>query len=187
MKKIFGAAAVLALAFICVGAAHAAETGFDKLKMMAEHGDPTSQYLLAMMYEAGVGMPKNINEAKRWYEKSANGGVSEAKSRLAVFNDESDIVNDILRSSGLDLDLERLALDLERLDKLAAAFRGFEKSRALMEETESMLRSHQLSILHTSLDSAKTKKDNYGIDGAQIAVGLLLSPIFGISHALRCR
>jgi TPR repeat protein len=36
----------------------------------AEQGLPGSQMTLGMLYEQGLGVPKDENEAKRWYEKA---------------------------------------------------------------------------------------------------------------------
>ena len=85
MEKILKTMAVLALAFIYAGAGHAAETEFDRIKMLAEHGMPMSQYVLGMMYETGEGAPKNLFAAELWYQKAADGGITMAESRLRGF------------------------------------------------------------------------------------------------------
>jgi TPR repeat protein len=40
------------------------------------------QYMLARMYENGEGTPADLSEAARWYEASANGGITMAQNRL---------------------------------------------------------------------------------------------------------
>ena len=48
----------------------------------AEKGDARSQFMLAGMYEKGLGVPKNQPEALRWYKESAKRGDSEAQMRV---------------------------------------------------------------------------------------------------------
>jgi len=47
---------------------------FSELTILAEKGDPSSQYQLANMYRTGEGVAKNSEEAVKWFHKSAEQG-----------------------------------------------------------------------------------------------------------------
>ena len=57
---------------------------FERIKNLAGQGDPSSQYLLGLMYEDGVGTSINIIKAFEWYYKSANTGYLKAQVQLGV-------------------------------------------------------------------------------------------------------
>ncbi|MFM2007798.1 MAG: hypothetical protein RLZZ09_3453 [Pseudomonadota bacterium] len=48
----------------------------------AEQGDAKSQFALAGLYERGIGVPANPQEAVRWYKASANKGYAEAQFKV---------------------------------------------------------------------------------------------------------
>jgi TPR repeat protein len=48
----------------------------------AEQGDAKSQFALAGLYERGIGVPANRQEAVRWYKASANKGYAEAQFKV---------------------------------------------------------------------------------------------------------
>ena len=48
----------------------------------AEKGDAKSQFVLASLYERGIGVPASQPEALRWYKASANAGYPEAQFRV---------------------------------------------------------------------------------------------------------
>ena len=48
----------------------------------AEQGHAYGQFNLGYMYENGLGVVKNIGEARRWYRKAAEQGSEDAKERL---------------------------------------------------------------------------------------------------------
>ena len=50
----------------------------------AEKGDASSQYVLADMYESGIGVPKSQVEAIRWYKESAKGGNANAQYKVGL-------------------------------------------------------------------------------------------------------
>jgi TPR repeat protein/S1-C subfamily serine protease len=58
------------------------EEKFTKLQKEAEEGDPIAQFNLAMKYESGDGVPKDIAKAIEWYKKSSNQGNAAAQSNL---------------------------------------------------------------------------------------------------------
>ncbi len=51
-------------------------------KKAAESGDAQAASNLGYMYEYGKGMPKNQNEAIKWYKKASDGGIAEAQNNL---------------------------------------------------------------------------------------------------------
>jgi len=57
---------------------------FKETKERAEHGDAEAQYNLAVMYDMGVGAPKNYTESGKWYAKAAGQGIAEAQFQLGV-------------------------------------------------------------------------------------------------------
>ena len=52
------------------------------LKPLAERGNPRAQNGLGMIYDRGLGVPKNLNEASKWYRKAAEQGYALAQSYL---------------------------------------------------------------------------------------------------------
>ena len=50
----------------------------------SEKGDPQAQYFLASMYENGMGVNKNLQEATRWYKESAKGGLAESQYKVGL-------------------------------------------------------------------------------------------------------
>lgn len=55
-----------------------------QFRQLAEHGDATSQYFLAQMYELGRGTAKDDAQAAFWYRKSAVQGHARAQNALAT-------------------------------------------------------------------------------------------------------
>ena len=55
---------------------------------LAATGDARAQYALGRMYEHGDGVAANPDEARNWYEKSAELGYGEAEQRLAEAYDK---------------------------------------------------------------------------------------------------
>ena len=55
----------------------------DYQKKRAEEGSATSQYDLGMRYLKGDGLEKNLELARKWLTKSADGGNSQAKEKLS--------------------------------------------------------------------------------------------------------
>ncbi len=62
-----------------------AALGASFMKQAAERGLPAAQYQLAKYYENGTGLAVDENEARRWTERSANGGNRRAMHNLAMF------------------------------------------------------------------------------------------------------
>ncbi len=54
------------------------------LRLQAERGDPTAQYLLGSLYEHGQGVPQSLQEAIKWYRKAAEQGNVDAQFSLAL-------------------------------------------------------------------------------------------------------
>ena len=60
------------------------ELAVREFRTAAEKGDSAAQYNLAMMYERGIGLPKDEKQALTWYLKSATLGNSNAQFNLGV-------------------------------------------------------------------------------------------------------
>ncbi|WP_348800510.1 tetratricopeptide repeat protein [Flavobacterium adhaerens] len=57
---------------------------YKKFLAAAKEGHIDSQYNVALMYEKGMGVPKNLKEALIWYNKAAEQGNSNAQFNLGV-------------------------------------------------------------------------------------------------------
>ena len=73
------------ISFLLFGAvAHiAAAQDLEATKVLAEQGDPQAQVLLGVMYDYGLGIPEDDEEALRWYRKSADQGHADGQLSLA--------------------------------------------------------------------------------------------------------
>ncbi len=52
---------------------------------LAEQGDAKSQYELALMYDLGLGIDKDLPLAFKWYQKSADQEYAKAQYNLGIF------------------------------------------------------------------------------------------------------
>ena len=57
---------------------------YHELKPLAEQGDAKAQYSLAFLYDTGLGVDRDYEEAAKWYLKSAEQGVPNAQHNLGV-------------------------------------------------------------------------------------------------------
>lgn len=60
------------------------------LLQKAEAGDVQSQTWMGLMYYAGAGVPKNLEEAAKWIKKSAESGSAEAQYKLSQMYDKGE-------------------------------------------------------------------------------------------------
>lgn len=74
---------------VCVGlnfAVHVNATDQFKLNLIvAERGDPDTQFFVANFYEEGRGVKKDLKQAYEWYNKAANNNHSDAQFKLGLF------------------------------------------------------------------------------------------------------
>ena len=71
---------------------------FELLKPIAERGDAEAQCIVANMYHLGLGLERDVLEAIKWYEKSAEQGYGVASNNLAgifAIGDGSIVVDSI--------------------------------------------------------------------------------------------
>jgi len=73
----------LALAVIPV-AVDAQNLDVDYWQALAERGDPTAQNNLGVMFEHGLGVPRDAMEAVRWYRLAAEQGLVDAQTNLGI-------------------------------------------------------------------------------------------------------
>jgi len=66
------------------------ETDLESVRKAAEHGDVFAQYALAVRYQEGGGVPRDMKEAVTWYRKAAAHGHVEAQFTLASLLDKGD-------------------------------------------------------------------------------------------------
>ncbi len=94
-RNRFAHATVLATVLIAAAASaflapplawpQAPSQGMDpQLLARANAGDANSQYLVAFAYQNGVGIPKDLAEAAKWYRKAAEGGNPRSMANLGV-------------------------------------------------------------------------------------------------------
>ena len=55
------------------------------MKRSADAGEPAAQYRLGKLHEKGLGVPRDLTQARKWTETAANGGNIRAMHDLAVF------------------------------------------------------------------------------------------------------
>jgi len=60
-----------------------AAIGGARLRNAASAGDPTAAYEIAMRFVEGRGVPANLEEAARWFERAASKGLAPAQFRYA--------------------------------------------------------------------------------------------------------
>jgi TPR repeat protein len=76
----------LVASFIIASSLFAATTKqAEELRQLAEQGDIQAQVKLARMYEAGQGVPKDFNEALKWYREAGDHGNALAQGTLGWF------------------------------------------------------------------------------------------------------
>jgi len=62
------------LVFVFLAAAEFAAEDFAEWRKKAETGDANAQFNLGVMYDNGMGVPKDDAEAAKWYRKAADQG-----------------------------------------------------------------------------------------------------------------
>ena len=50
----------------------------------AENGDPHAQFMLALMYDTGDGVPRDYVNAVKWFRRAAEGGYDVAQAKLGL-------------------------------------------------------------------------------------------------------
>ncbi len=57
-------------------------TALREFKPLAEQGHAEAEFRLGVMYEKGIGVPRDYVQAVKWYRKAADQGLAEAQQRL---------------------------------------------------------------------------------------------------------
>jgi TPR repeat protein len=60
------------------------EAAYQELFRPAEEGDPVAQFTMGLLYYTGRGVPRNLQEARRWYRLAADQGYDRAQVNLGV-------------------------------------------------------------------------------------------------------
>ena len=89
-----------------------------ELDVFAQKGDMPSQNNLALMYEQGLGVNKNMQTAQNWYRKAALAGYAESQYHMGR------ILSGV---EGVESDEAQALYWLE-----AAAAQGFQKAKSLL-------------------------------------------------------
>jgi len=61
------------------------EKTFDEVASLAQQGDAKYQYEYALMFELGLSIEKDLDQAFAWYKKSANQEHPKAQYNLGIF------------------------------------------------------------------------------------------------------
>jgi TPR repeat protein len=75
--------------------------GIVLLRNAADHNDSDAQYNLGWAYESGTGVPKDTQEAIKWYGKAADRGNERAGARLAGLNSRNSFWQALFRHIGV--------------------------------------------------------------------------------------
>ena len=130
---------------------------FDEWKESAEQGDPKSQYELGLLYDNGVGAPRDDVEAVKWYRKSADQGLAAAQNNLgAMYTEGRGVPKDDKEAAKWYFQAAKQG----SLAGLASLARSYEKGRGVPQD-------YNLAAI-TYLEAAKR-----GYAPAQANVGLL--------------
>ncbi|WP_084420478.1 peptidoglycan-binding protein [Henriciella litoralis] len=65
-------------------------TGPSLIRRAAEQGEPAAQYRLAKLHEKGLGVPRDLEQARTWTERAAEGGNVKAMHDVAVYYAEGE-------------------------------------------------------------------------------------------------
>ena len=77
-------AGAFALTLEFLGAGGYAQTKFDYTLDLAQQGNARAQVNLGLMYYQGVGVPRDYQEALKWYRKAAEQGYASAQNNLGL-------------------------------------------------------------------------------------------------------
>jgi len=64
-------------------------------ELSAEQGNAQVQYNLAVCYENGRGVPKDLNKAAKYYQLSSENEISQAEQKLAICTGSGDLGKNI--------------------------------------------------------------------------------------------
>jgi localization factor PodJL len=145
-----------------------ATIGGAALRNAALAGDPTAEYEIGLRYTDGRGVPANLEEAARWFERAANQGLTPALYRLGSIYEKGQGV--------------RKNLEAARRLYLAAAGKGNAKAM------------HNIAVLYA--EGAEGKPDyrsaaqwfhkaaTHGIADSQYNLGILYARGIGVEQNL---
>ena len=68
------------------------KTALSEWTPIAEQGDASTQFNLGVMYESGIGVPKNDKTAAKWYTLAAEQGHAKAQYNMGVFYEYGRVV-----------------------------------------------------------------------------------------------
>ncbi|WP_265517708.1 tetratricopeptide repeat protein [Nitratireductor luteus] len=100
-------------------------TALDLARPRAEAGDPAAQTLIAEIHARGLGVPRNADEAAKWYAKAAEQGVPEAQLQYGLM---------LLDGRFVEQDTERARTLLEAAAESDHPLAQFNYAQLLMRE-----------------------------------------------------
>ncbi len=76
-----------------------AQVGPLSLRMAAANGNPSAEFAVAARFADGTGVKQDLEEAMRWYQRSASHGFAQSQYRLATFYERGlGVTQDIARA-----------------------------------------------------------------------------------------
>jgi len=118
-------------------------TAYKHFLRMAQHGCPYSQCIVGIMYQKGIGVKKDAQEAMRWFEKSAAQGFPDAEHRLGKIHlDGQDVARDTdvaaqwLEKAARHGEVEA-QYELGKLDVTERSSKALKEGRAWLQEAAS--------------------------------------------------
>ena len=96
--------------------------------MLAKDGDSAAQYNVGQFYREGIGIPADLREARRWYEKAAAQGHALAEYALGVMFENGD-------GGRRDLPAARMWYGRAKEKKVAAAAAALERIEIKLRES----------------------------------------------------
>lgn len=76
-----------------------AQVGPISLRMAAANGNPSAEFAVAARFADGTGVSQNLDEAMRWYQRSASRGFAQSQYRVATFYERGlGVKSDIARA-----------------------------------------------------------------------------------------
>ena len=133
-------------------------TALELAKPLANLGDPAAQTLLGEIYERGLAVPQNLEEAARWYKSAAEAGYPEAQFRYALM---------LLEGIAVTRDAERAREMMKQAAEAGLPMAEFNYAQLLVEASPASGFHEAVSYFRSAAEA--------GIADAQYALAQLYS------------
>ncbi len=171
-------------------------TAFELALPRARLGDPAAQTLIAELYDKGLGIARNPQEAAAWYEIAAASGNREAQFAYAIMllegkhvTADRDLARQMLRQSAdaghpvAQFNFAQLLVEERPTSKGIEIARGYYESAAKAGVADAyfalaQIYGSELNVLSQDLPKARdflVRAARAGIENAQIELGIWLA------------